>query len=87
LVVASEGESNEREVTYCSNVVQLKTLQVVQDAIIDKLRKARRTLAEQQTKLNEMQKVKASGQASVETKIFRVLKKSGLGSAHIMVGA
>ncbi len=39
LVVASEEESNEQEVTYRSNVIQLKNLQVVQHAIIDKLRK------------------------------------------------
>jgi hypothetical protein len=72
LVVASEEESNKREVTYHSNVIQLKNLQVVWDAIIDKLRKALRTLAEQQIKLNKMQ------QASVETKVFWVLKEIGV---------
>jgi hypothetical protein len=59
-------------------VIQLKNLQVVWDAIIDKLRKAHRTLVEQQTKLNKMQKVKARGQASVETKVFWVLKEIGV---------
>jgi hypothetical protein len=34
LVVASEEESNEQEVTYCSNVIQLKNLQVVWDALM-----------------------------------------------------
>jgi hypothetical protein len=47
LVVASEEESDKQEVTYHSNVIQLKNLQVVRDAIVDKFRKARRTLAEQ----------------------------------------
>jgi hypothetical protein len=78
LVVASEEESDEQEVTYLSNVIQLKRLQVVWDAIVDKLRRVRRTLAEQQTKLNEMQKVKARGQASVEMKVCRVLKEIGV---------
>jgi hypothetical protein len=78
LVAASEEESNKQEVTYHSNMIQLKNLQVVWDAIVDKLRKACRTLAEQQTLLKEMQNVKARGQASVEMKVFWVLKEIGV---------
>ncbi len=78
LVGASEEKSDKQEFTYHSNVIQFKNLQVVWDAIIDKFRKARCTLAEQQTKLNKMQKVKARGQASVETKVFWVLKEIGV---------
>ncbi len=75
MIVASEEESDEREVTYCSNVIQLNNLQAVCNAIVNKLNKARRTLAKQQTKLNEMRKGKVRRQSSIETKVFAVLKE------------
>ncbi len=40
LIVASEEELDEREVTYCSNVIQLNNLQAVRNAIINKLKRA-----------------------------------------------
>jgi len=78
LIVASEEESDEREVTYHSNVIELKKIQAVCDSIANKLKKARRSLAEQQTKLHYMRKVKVRGQQSIETKVFRVLKEIGV---------
>ncbi len=47
LIVTSQEESNDREVTYRSNVIQLNNLQAFCDAIVNKLKKAWRTLAEQ----------------------------------------
>jgi len=49
LIVASEEESDEREVAYHSNVIELKNIQAVRDSIVNKLKKARRSLAEQET--------------------------------------
>jgi hypothetical protein len=40
LTVASQEESNEREVTYHSNVIQSNNLQAFCDAIVNKLKKA-----------------------------------------------
>ncbi len=74
LIVASQEESDEKEVTYHSNVIQLNNLQDFCDAIVNKLKKAWRTLAEQQTELNEMRKGRVRRQSSIETKIFAVLK-------------
>jgi hypothetical protein len=45
--------------------------------IVNKLRKARSTLAHQQTKLKEMQNT-IRGQKSIETKVFKVLKEIGV---------
>ena len=78
MIVASEEESDEREVTYHSNVIELKKIQAVRDSIVNKLKKARRSLAEQQTKLHDMRKVKVRGQQSIETKVFKVLKEIGV---------
>jgi hypothetical protein len=72
LIVASEED--EQEVTYTSNIIDLKHLQSIQDGIVSKLKKARRTLADQENKLKEMQKTKR-GHESAETKLFKVLKK------------
>ncbi len=74
----SQEESNERELTYHSNVIQLNNLQAVCNAIVNKLKKARHTLAEQQTKLNEMRKGKVRQQSSIETKVITVLKEIGV---------
>ncbi len=75
LIVASQEESDEREVTYHSNVIQLNKLQAFCDAIVNKLKKARCTLAKQQTKLNKMRKGKVRRQSSIKTKVFAVLKE------------
>jgi hypothetical protein len=58
MIVVSQEEPNEREVTYHSNVIQLNHFQAFCDAIVNKLKKAQHTLAKQQTKLNKMQKGK-----------------------------
>jgi hypothetical protein len=56
LIVASKED--EQEATYTFNMIELSSLQNFKDGIVNKLRKARRTLADQQTKLKEMQKNK-----------------------------
>jgi hypothetical protein len=56
LVVVSQDDG--RESTYQSNMIHLKDLQRSRDAIANKVKKARLTLADQQTKLIEMRKGK-----------------------------
>ena len=46
--------------------------------MVNKLKKARCTLADYQTKLKEMRKAKVRGQQSIETKVFKVLKEIGV---------
>jgi hypothetical protein len=66
--------NNEEEVrSYESNVIKLKHLQDLRDSIVEKLKKARRKLADQQAKLKEMRQAKVRGQQSIETKVFKVL--------------
>ena len=52
--------------------------------MVNKLKKARRTLADHQAILKEMRLVKIQGQQSIETKAFKELNKIGgkLGSYH-----
>jgi hypothetical protein len=76
---------DEREVTYTSNMIKLSTLQNFRDGMGNKLKKARRTLADHQAKLKEMWRAKVRGQQSIlETKVFKVLKEIGfeLSSYH-----
>ncbi len=75
MIVASKEDK--QEVTYTSNIIDLKHLQSVRDGIVSKLKKARRTLADQQNKLKEMRKTKR-GHKSIETKVFKVLKEIGV---------
>ncbi len=53
LIVASE--KNNDDGTYHSNMLQFNNLKKIRDGFVDKLKKARRTLADQQTKSREMQ--------------------------------
>jgi hypothetical protein len=76
LIVVSEGD--DREANYQSNVIILNSLQSSRDGIVNKLKKARRTLANQQSKLNGMRKGKVRQQSSLETKVFAVLKEFGV---------
>jgi len=46
--------------------------------MVNKLKKARCTLADYQTKLKEMRQGKVTGQQSIETKVFKVLKVIGV---------
>ncbi len=59
-------------------MITLKNLQDLRNGIVKKLKKAHRTLAEQQSKLKEMRQAKVRGQQSIETKSFRVLKEIGV---------
>jgi hypothetical protein len=72
------ANDDEEVSTYESNVIKLKHLQNLRDVIVEKLKKARRTLANQQTKLKEMRRAKVRGQQSIETKVFKVLKEIGV---------
>jgi hypothetical protein len=55
-------ENHEEEVrSYKSNVIKLKHLQDLRDSIMEKLKKARRKLANQQAKLKEMRQAKVRG--------------------------
>jgi hypothetical protein len=77
LVVASQDDG--REESYQSNVILLNKPQRSRDAITNKLKKgASLTLANQQSKLNEMRKGKVRQQSSIETKVFALLKEIGV---------
>ncbi len=76
LIVVSEGD--DREANCQSKVIILNNLQSSRDGTVNKLEKARRTLADQQSKLNEMRKGKVRRQSNLETKVFAVLKEIGV---------
>jgi hypothetical protein len=76
LVVASQDDGQDD--SYQSNMIRLNELQRSRDAIANKLKKAHLALANQQSKLNEMQKGKVRQQLSIETKVFVVLKEIGV---------
>ena len=69
---------DKREATYTSNMIKLTPLQNFRDDMVNKLKKARRTLADHQAKLKEMRQAKVRGQQSIETKVFKVLKEIGV---------
>jgi hypothetical protein len=76
LIVATEEDNDDG--TYHSNMLQFNNLKKIRDGFINKLKKAHRTLADQQTKLKKMRQSKVRGQLSIETKVFRVLKEIGV---------
>jgi len=76
LIVASKEDND--NCIYHSNRLQFNNLKKIQDGFVNKLKKARRTLADQQTKLKEMRQSKVRGEQSIETKVFRVLKEIGV---------
>ena len=79
LALLCDGIINEEEVrTHELNLNNLKKRQDLRNGIAVKLKNARRTLAEGQAKLKKMCRAKVRGQHSIETKIFRVLKESGV---------
>ena len=46
--------------------------------MVNKLKKARRTLTDHQAKLKGMRKAKVRGQQSIEKKVFKVIKEIGV---------
>ncbi len=79
LIARYDGIINKEEVrTHKLNVITLKNLQDIRNGIVEKLKKACRTLPEQQSKLKEICQAKVRGQQSIETKLFRVLKEIGV---------
>jgi hypothetical protein len=63
---------DERQATYKSNMIKLTPLQNFRDGMVNKLKKARRTLTDHQAKLKEMRRAKVRGHQSIETKVFKV---------------
>ena len=69
----------ERERTHIFDRSNLKALQDFRKkTFADKLQKAQKMLADQQSKLKEMRRVKVRRQHSIETQLFRVLKEVGV---------
>ena len=77
-LIVNSIEDEQREATYTSNMIKLIPLQNFRDNMVNKLKKARRTLTDHQAKLKEMRKAKVRGQQSIETKVFKVLKEIGV---------
>jgi len=70
---------DERERTHILDKSNLKALQDFRKkTFADKLQKARQMLADQQSKLKEMRRIKVRRQHSIETQLFRVLKEVGV---------
>jgi hypothetical protein len=77
--VEKTNVEEERERTHIFDRSNLKALQDFRKkTFADKLQKARQMLADQQSKLKEMRRVKVRRQHSIETKLFRVLKEVGV---------
>ncbi len=75
----ANNDVDEQEQTHAPEKTQLQALQDFHKrTFVDKLQKARRTLADQQLKLKGMRSEKAKGWGSIETNLFDVLKESGV---------
>jgi hypothetical protein len=73
------GNNNKQdECTYRDNESALAALNLHRTHLVQKLKKARRTLSEQQLKLKVIQTAKGKKEHSVESKMFNVLKKIGV---------
>jgi hypothetical protein len=70
------ANNNEQDkLTQCVNESTLKDLDDICNYLVNKLKRACRTLADQQLKLKVMQAAKGKKEDSVETKLFKVLKE------------
>jgi hypothetical protein len=76
IVLASNNE--QEETTHRANLLTLKDLSDTCNQLVNKLKQARRTLADQQLKLKAMQAAKGKQEGSVDTKLFKVLKEVGV---------
>ena len=71
--------SNEQEeLTHRINKSTLKDLNVHCNRLIKKLKRAHRTLADQQLKLKTIETAKGKTEHSVEMKMFKLLKNNGV---------
>jgi hypothetical protein len=76
IVLANNNEQD--ELTHRANESTLKNLNIDCNRLVEKLRRARRTLADQQLKLKVMQTAKGKKEHSIESKMFKMLKDIGV---------
>jgi hypothetical protein len=72
------NKNEQEELTHRINESMLKDLNVHRNRLAEKIKKARRTLADQQQKLKAIETVKGKTEYSVETKMFKLLKNVGV---------
>jgi hypothetical protein len=70
--------NKESKVTHHANESLLADLNLYRTRLVKKLKKARRTLSDQQLKLKVMQTAKEKNKHSVERKMFKSLKDIGV---------
>jgi hypothetical protein len=76
IVLANNNDQD--ELTHCANESTLNNLNIDRNCLVEKLRRARRTLADQQLKLKVMQMAKGKKEHSIESKMFKMLKDIGV---------
>jgi hypothetical protein len=77
-VIMLANINKEAEVTHRANESLLADLNLYHTCLVEKLKKARRTLSDQELKLKGMQTAKGKEEHSVETKMFKMLKDIGV---------
>jgi len=70
--------NEQEELTHRINKSTLKDLNVHRNRLVEKLKRARHTLADQQLKLKAIETTKGKTEYSAETKMFKLLKNVGL---------
>jgi hypothetical protein len=76
IVLANNNELD--ELTHRANELTWNNLNIDCNHLVEKLRRARRTLADQQLKLKIMQTAKEKKEHSIESKMFKMLKDIGV---------
>jgi hypothetical protein len=77
-VIVSASNNEQEEATHRVNLLTLKDLSDTRDRLVNKLKRARRKLSDQQLKLKAMQAAKGKQEGTVDTKLFKVLKQVGV---------
>jgi hypothetical protein len=72
------NNNEQEELTHRINESTLKDINVHRNRLVKKLKRARRTLADQQLKLKAIETVKEKTEYSVETEMFKLLKNVGV---------
>jgi len=72
------NNNEQEELTHRINESMLKDLNVHRNCLVEKLKRARHTLADQQLKLKAIETAKGKIEYSIETKIFKLLKNVGV---------
>ena len=76
IVLAKNNEQD--ELNHRANELTLNNLNVDCNRLVEKLRRAHRTLADQQLKLKFMQMAKGKKEHSIESKLFKMLTDIGV---------